>query len=75
MRIPNADRAVIDPLKLHGYLLSQGDPVGRFKAGFFVALGSGSSTRFGRRSWGPHDARQRLSACGSSLQTKTSPGS
>lgn len=39
MRIPNADRAVIDPLKLHGYLLSQSHPVGRFKAGFFVALG------------------------------------
>jgi hypothetical protein len=39
MRIPSADRAVIDPLKLHGYLLSQSHPVGRFKAGFFVALG------------------------------------
>jgi hypothetical protein len=39
MRIPNADRAVIDPLKLHGYLLSQSHPVGRFKAGSFVALG------------------------------------
>lgn len=39
MRIPNADRAVIDPAKLHGYLLSQSHPVGRFKAGFFLGLG------------------------------------
>ena len=39
MRLPNADRAVIDPAKLHGYLLSRSHPVGRFKAAFFVALG------------------------------------
>ena len=39
MQIPNADRAVIDPIKLHGYLLSHSHQVGRFKAAFFLALG------------------------------------
>lgn len=42
MQIPNADRAVIDPVKLHGYLLSRSHPVGRFKAAFFHALGYSS---------------------------------
>lgn len=42
MRVPNADRAVIDPMKLHGYLLSRSHPVGRFKAVFFSALGYSS---------------------------------
>ena len=42
MRIPNADRAVIDAVKLHGYLLSRSHPVGRFKAAFFHALGYSS---------------------------------
>ena len=37
--IPNADRAVIDPAKLRGYLLSGTHPVGRFKARFFARLG------------------------------------
>jgi hypothetical protein len=37
--LPNADRAEIDPAKLHGYLLSATHPVGRFKARFFAALG------------------------------------
>jgi hypothetical protein len=37
--LANADRAVIDPIKLHGYLLSTSHPIGRFKARFFVALG------------------------------------
>ncbi len=39
MLLPNADRAEIDPLKLHGYLLDSTRPVGRFKARFFGALG------------------------------------
>jgi hypothetical protein len=38
-RIPNASRAVIDPAKLRGYLLSPDHPVGRSKAGFFAGLG------------------------------------
>lgn len=39
MRLPNADRAVIDPAKLQAYLLSEAHPVGRFKAAFFFGLG------------------------------------
>ena len=42
MQIPNADRAVIEPVKLHGYLLSRSHPVGRFKAAFSHALGYSS---------------------------------
>ena len=39
MFLPNAERAELDPGKLHGYLLSPTHPVGRFKARFFAALG------------------------------------
>jgi len=39
MRLPSADRAVIDSSKVRDYLLSQAHPVGRFKAAFFRALG------------------------------------
>ena len=39
MRLPNSDRAFIDPVKLHGYLLSASHPLGRFKGRFFAALG------------------------------------
>ena len=39
MLLPNAGLAEIDPLKLHGYVLSPTHPVGRFKARFFAALG------------------------------------
>jgi hypothetical protein len=39
LRIPNADRAIIESAKMHGYLLSRSHPVGRFKAAFFFALG------------------------------------
>jgi hypothetical protein len=42
--IPNTDRAVIDPAKLHGYLLSRSHPVGRFKAAFFLRLGYSSES-------------------------------
>jgi len=42
LRIPNTDRAIIDPVKLHGYLLSRSHPIGRFKAAFFGALGYSS---------------------------------
>jgi hypothetical protein len=37
--LPHAERAEIDPSKLHAYLLSTTHPVGRFKARFFKALG------------------------------------
>ena len=39
MEIPNAYRAVIEPMKLRGYLLSGGHPTGRSKARFFAACG------------------------------------
>jgi len=42
LRIPNAERAVIEPAKLHAYLLSRNHPIGRFKAAFFLALGYSS---------------------------------
>jgi hypothetical protein len=37
--LPNAERALIDPAKLHDYLLSSSHPIGRFKARFFAGLG------------------------------------
>lgn len=39
MNLPAADRALIQPEKLHDYLLSTEHPVGRFKAAFFARLG------------------------------------
>lgn len=39
MRIPNAERALIEDAKVRDYLLSPSHPVGRFKCAFFVALG------------------------------------
>jgi hypothetical protein len=39
MRLPHADQAFIDPVKLRGYLLSSEHPVGQAKARFFKALG------------------------------------
>ena len=41
--LPNAHLAEIDPLKLHGYLLSTSHEVGQFKARFFMALGYAAS--------------------------------
>jgi hypothetical protein len=39
VRLPNADRAVIEDAKVRDYLLSSTHPVGRFKSVFFLALG------------------------------------
>lgn len=39
MRLPGADRAVIEPPKIRDYLLSWSHPIGRFKAAFFRSLG------------------------------------
>jgi hypothetical protein len=39
LKLPNADAAIIDADKLHGYLLSREHPVGRFKASYFRTLG------------------------------------
>lgn len=37
--IPNAQEALIDPVKIQGYLLSVEHPIGRLKARFFAHLG------------------------------------
>ncbi|MES1177378.1 MAG: DUF6883 domain-containing protein [Myxococcales bacterium] len=42
MRLPNADRAVVEDAKVRDYLLSSSHPVGRFKSVFFIALGFSS---------------------------------
>jgi uncharacterized protein DUF6883 len=39
MRLPGAERPVIETSKLRDYLLSRSHPIGRFKAAFFAGLG------------------------------------
>ncbi len=39
MKVPNAQRAIIDVEKLQRYILSPAHPVGRFKAAFFRQFG------------------------------------
>ena len=39
MRLPGADRAIVDAAKVRDYLLSLEHPVGRFKARVFLAAG------------------------------------
>jgi hypothetical protein len=39
LKLPNIDRALINPEKLRDYLLSPQHPIGRFKAVFFASLG------------------------------------
>jgi hypothetical protein len=39
LRLPNADRAIIEEAKLRLYFLSPTHPVGRFKAAYFANLG------------------------------------
>jgi hypothetical protein len=43
--LPHAERAIVDPAKLHGYVLSASHPVGRFKARFFAALSAVTGVR------------------------------
>lgn len=43
MKLPAAERAVVDSSKVRDYLLSESHPVGRFKAVFFAALGYSSA--------------------------------
>jgi hypothetical protein len=45
VKLPNADRAIIDAAKLHAYLLSSTHPVGRFKATFLGGLGYSGDRR------------------------------
>jgi hypothetical protein len=39
MKLPAAERAVIEPAKIRDFLLSTAHPVGRFKAPFCASLG------------------------------------
>ena len=39
MKLPGADRAIVDEAKVRDYLLSPEHPVGRFKAAFFASVG------------------------------------
>ncbi len=39
MKLPAAERAVIEAAKIRDYLLSSSHPVGRFKTPFFTGLG------------------------------------
>ncbi len=39
MKLPAAERVLIEPAKVRDYLLSREHPVGRFKAVFFESLG------------------------------------
>jgi hypothetical protein len=39
MKLPNGDRAVVEPEKVRDYLLSPTHPVGRFKAAYFARFG------------------------------------
>lgn len=39
MKLPGADRAVVNVEKIRDYLLSDAHPVGRFKAAFFAGQG------------------------------------
>lgn len=43
VNIPNAERAIVDAVKVRDYLLSSTHPVGRFKASFFARLGYGQA--------------------------------
>jgi filamentous hemagglutinin len=39
VKLPHADRAVVDERKVRDYLLSRAHPIGRFKAAFFARAG------------------------------------
>jgi len=39
VKLPAAERAVVDPPKVRDYLLSDQHPIGRFKSVFFKSLG------------------------------------
>ena len=45
MKLPFAERAIVDASKVRDYLLSSGHPVGRFKARVFGAVG------YNQRDW------------------------
>lgn len=55
-RIPNYEKAIIDPVKLQDYVLSDTHPIGRFKAAIFQQMG------YTRKNWGQfaEDIRTQL---------------
>jgi hypothetical protein len=54
VKLPGAERAIVDPAKVRDYLLSAEHPVGRSKAVFFNALG------FARDNW--HELQQVITS-------------
>lgn len=44
MKLPNAERAVVDERKVREYLLSKSHPIGRFKAAFLARAGFDASS-------------------------------
>ena len=44
MKLPNADRAMVDERKVRDYLLSKSHPIGRFKAVFLARVGFEAGT-------------------------------
>ncbi len=68
MRLPNADRAVVDARKVREYLLAFDHPIGRAKARFFRALG------FDQRAWESlQQALQRHALDGEAEEQSGSP--
>ena len=53
MKLPGAERAVIDERKVREYLLSTSHPIGRFKAAFLARAG------FGVENWRDLEAQLR----------------
>jgi hypothetical protein len=66
MKIPGAERAIVDPAKVRDYLLSPEHPVGRFKAVFFESLGYSRANWQALRSDLLRSARSADAAPGSS---------
>ncbi len=68
MKLPAAERAVIEAAKIRDYLLSTSHPVGRFKTAFFTGLG------YTRANWRRLEADLRdLAVTGDAQPGRTSP--
>ena len=68
MKLPAAERAVIEAAKIRDYLLSTSHPVGRFKTPFFTGLG------YTRANWRGLEADLRnLAATGDAQPGQPSP--
>ncbi len=68
MKLPNAERAVVDSRKVREYLLAMDHPVGRAKARFFRALG------FDQLTWGAlQEALQHHALAGEAEEQPRTP--